>query len=1336
MDLVIVDGHSHIMLDKQTYLCYSISHIQTKDEMGLTEIVDVMFTKQIMNYSVFRLQPAGPDGKPGIFWSREKASDKKKHFNYKVKSQPFDVRKHPRNYDKLVEEDNFFKPKEPTEDEKSKKPAKNFIRKNKENFARRDGRKKTQSASDKTVTLTQEQLNAILASVGKVASGKEDALRILIDADKNEIKIDSPRRDRGRDDDDDDERSLQSREAKKESKKPQRRKDKEDEGSIFALLGDKKKSQQKNSSHLSDEDAVSILTRELTDVGSIKNRNTSKDKDDDNFLKSKNERYRHVDEDEKESNNNRKKLKERSRRRDDNDHDDGDNDDDRRGRRQNHSRERKDRDDYFREKRDKYNDSEERKERRDYSQERNERTKHDDRSEVKDKRSKGNDDMTKSNINDNKEMRRDESPPKDDKITPRDVLGLPPELSWKHMTKAERYRLMMVRQKMTLEEERKEEEKKANVMKQYLDKNESKNVHHGAESRVSTIATDDNYSRPSRRSEKESRKRSPTPEKHNRSPSRERQDQSPEESSLQSNLKADLPSPPSKMSLAEKKRQQWAKERVESQMTGNVEYDPWGRPGAGAPLRSGSGKVLADYRSRQDVLKSIAEGEETRRQEKDSDNTKELSNEEARRTKAKEQLSNETHPTKTKDLSSTETKPTLDNQTAIPHAMRSSFAFGMAPNENRYIVTQEQERKQWLADLERQIQEKKAREARDMGNEMGAKDEMMWADKFSQKPHVDMVTQEFKDETNRASSAPDPPKSAAVMAQVQEQQHQRQVEREKKMREDMEEERRLQQERDNMRRQFEQEQQKIKMKEQQRQMQINQLKVAMDEAQNKAMQDKYIRKMEHLERGGHDTTMLRANLEAKITPRGTQTHQMESTHIPSLDLGMSPRGHAQPFHHPAHTVNTSAENISWQDREVQHQPYLENRILTPSQHRKHSKPQSDHSSPKREFGTQTGTVAQTVARDDENGRLSREDSDIQIEYKYDRGKKVRVISAPKEEVMRRTQKVPPIFTDRTTESEHVHHHHHHHMKQKQRKEKLKEIELTQRKLPVRDARRPKWNYQNREYKNPVKQSEKDPFFEQKKRESDSRRLKREKQLIAMVEANKGIIPDYRHTPSHSREMSPSSDVGRTPRGEQKTPRRARSLSPARLESSTDYLAVHHDISPRKKHISQPSNKEHSRSPEDRSRSHKIHDASPIVPALRHRLDSQRSENQEHYIQPITQKKKGGKYGDIDPLSAPVRDGDFAPFTRTIDILDPRNAREPMPLSREGTQIKNARKAYHDGLQPAGFGNKVEIYEDRIRMPVPPGDSKNPLLNPGLVTTHPTNRQDMILQQLSNLKQLE
>ena len=39
----------------------------------------------------------------------------------------------------------------------------------------------------------------------------------------------------------------------------------------------------------------------------------------------------------------------------------------------------------------------------------------------------------------------------------------------------------------------------------------------------------------------------------------------------------------------------------------------------------------------------------------------------------------------------------------------------------------------------------------------------------------------------------------------------------------------------------------------------------MDEAQAKAMQEKYQRKMQHLEKGGHDTKKLRENLEGNLS---------------------------------------------------------------------------------------------------------------------------------------------------------------------------------------------------------------------------------------------------------------------------------------------------------------------------------------------------------------------------------------------------------------------------------------------------------------------------------------
>jgi len=44
---------------------------------------------------------------------------------------------------------------------------------------------------------------------------------------------------------------------------------------------------------------------------------------------------------------------------------------------------------------------------------------------------------------------------------------------------------------------------------------------------------------------------------------------------------------------------------------------------------------------------------------------------------------------------------------------------------------------------------------------------------------------------------------------------------------------------------------------------VNQLKAAMDEAHTKALQEKYQRRMQHLEAGGHDTKKLREQLEGR-----------------------------------------------------------------------------------------------------------------------------------------------------------------------------------------------------------------------------------------------------------------------------------------------------------------------------------------------------------------------------------------------------------------------------------------------------------------------------------------
>ena len=95
-------------------------------------------------------------------------------FGYKKREQRFPLRRHAGD---RQEEDHGFGTLTPEDaPPPPKPPAKDFIKRNKERLAAQT-KKKDQNS---TVTLTQEQLNAILKSVGKITGGKENALKISI----------------------------------------------------------------------------------------------------------------------------------------------------------------------------------------------------------------------------------------------------------------------------------------------------------------------------------------------------------------------------------------------------------------------------------------------------------------------------------------------------------------------------------------------------------------------------------------------------------------------------------------------------------------------------------------------------------------------------------------------------------------------------------------------------------------------------------------------------------------------------------------------------------------------------------------------------------------------------------------------------------------------------------------------------------------------------------------------------------------------------------------------------------------------------------------------------
>ncbi|XP_061195529.1 zinc finger CCCH domain-containing protein 13-like isoform X3 [Saccostrea echinata] len=1330
-----------------------------------------------MNYGLLNFK--AQNGKPGIFWTNEQQKkplkkETKKTVDYKTRKQPFEIRHHPKNYDRIEPEvDNILKPlpdDKPKEPEKPKKPAKNFIQKNRERLGK--GKKGKEDKKDGTVTLTQEQLNAILASVGKVASGEEDKLKIHIDSEHNEVTIESPRRREASDDETEKHYRDRSEKENSHSKSRKERRKKEDD-SIYALMG--------GDSNRSKKDRDRRTERDVSDERDHRHRRSRDDS---------RERHRRTERDHSE---------ERSSHRDRKSRDDS--------RERNHSRERykhsHDRDrnhDRERERHPSYDPDYDRKRKQEDSTERilkDLRQKAEDQLE----KSRGNDRLreSKSKDSDIRDLKKYDSTthlspdPNIENVSPREIAGIPVSLPWKHMTVAERRRLMIAREKVLAEaEKRKEEGVKSKWREMVKEETEKLETRKKKESRRRSPSyspprsrdgsgdrrRDDSRDRrersrerrrdrlsPSDRREsrsRERRRRSPSDDRREyhsreRRNSRERsRDDSSDRSRHRSRRRSPSPvnrqedktsstsiatnastRPPTNMSLAEKKRLQWEKERAESQ----VGYTPWGKPGAGAPLRTKSGKLAADYRARQeDYPDTIDEESETVNQNSSQNASENKSRRQRKESEKREEIQKNQQPT------------VSTSSRNVPAAMRSSFIFGqIAPDADMYETTKERERQQWLKDLERQREEKREQQIKDYEGTQQGKN--TWADKFSndyrparlpeQLPET--VTREDVDaaaDTNRISSAPvnvsqtindsedksyirgqnvymDPitkkeledsrqrqlEHQRAVMEQVQEKQRQKQLERERKMAEDAEEERKLQAERDRLQRQFEMEQNKLKMREVKRQEEVERLKAAMDEAHEKAMREKYSRKMQHLEQGGHDTSQLKAHLAdaptnrqgyetlrnaqslAKITPRGDPNHVVP-TQVPGLDLELSPRAIGPP-------------TAQYTQKDSYHEPhYVENRVLTPNKYRQHG-----HTS---EFGTQTGMNAHyqmDTDRDEDTPLESRrtletkrEATDVGIMYKLVNGKRVRVKSAPKEELQKnREQREIP----------------------KKKAEKKKDKKL--------------WNYQNKNLKKPIKQSEKDPLYQKKKEESRVRRQQREQRLLEMVEKNRDIIPTERQnrTPGHSREHSPFSEGGRTPRSTVKeysayTVRRTRSHSPDRSDSRTATRTLERTDSPpnRKSPVSH-----HSISPVPAGR------RSPPIPALRNR-NTDRNSNYlaiDYDASGMGTRVVNSKYNDGDPLEIPVGNSDFVPFLRTVDILDPAKASSPMPLSREATQVANARKAYIKGMKPGNYGNRVDTYQDRMRLPNE-RRQKDPILNPSLVTDHPTQRQDAILQQLSTMRE--
>lgn len=177
--------------------------------------------------------------------------------------------------------------------------------------------------------------------------------------------------------------------------------------------------------------------------------------------------------------------------------------------------------------------------------------------------------------------------------------------------------------------------------------------------------------------------------------------------------------------------------------------------------------------------------------------------------------------------------------------------------------------------------------------------------------------------------------------------------------------------------------------------------------------------------------------------------------------------------------------------------------------------------------------------------------------------------------------------------------------------------------------------------------------------------------------------------------------------------RSRSKSPANdlPLHNTDQHGANSSRLSRADHTSRTSNR--SNSPPIPTHKHATHRVtgknSPLPPAIKlksdtdhnaYNYDSYRGEGLQH-PQDGTKIDKN-KYSDFDVVGAPVQHGEFVPFIRSTNVLDPAQAEEPLPLSREPSRLQKARQAYVQEHEPARYGTLMENFSDsRIVGKVPP-----------------------------------
>lgn len=734
------------------------------------------------------------------------------------------------------------------------------------------------------------------------------------------------------------------------------------------------------------------------------------------------------------------------------------------------------------------------------------------------------------------------------------------------------------------------------------------------------------------------------------------------------------------LTATEKKKLQWERERAE--LSALSKDHPWGRPGGGAPIKDRLGNVVNDYSRRLELLNQpVAEPVSKFRGIEPS----------------------HFPPSQNTHLQKSQSYPTHID--AVADGMATSRTTKVSPPSTNHLMSEKEKQKQeWLQELEMQREEQRRRklmEKKERREE--SPDRYVWEDRSTAVHHIseprpfipggsgletaaqplgstnrhnaatsngfDFTDEALNSQSNGGNNTFIRGQNVAIdpvtlmeqqekrrkylelqefnRKQIEEREFKRRKEKEQRIQEELEEERKFNQ--------------SLQTKQVEKQTTVSSkpmveatpsdkqelqhtreelLRMALEEARLEAEREKKQRLLAKLKKGNHDVSHLEAKFNFPTAARSQQ--------------GAAPMPERSPRNVPTHVEPQSVPGLGRIQNSI-------NDLVNSSRNAFAEDPAGyGHRMDKglQESGTQT-----------ELGRLNMPDMSREstgVEYRppvrsnRDLSKKVRVVSAPKED---------------------------------RRRQQPRATAAASRPSRQTAGQRPIWGYRNPEHKRPIKQSERDAFHSSDARRQ--RRIERQNELLQMMARNSEIVPDYRtivtnraRSRSHeNRSEDLLAHSGRGPGSERNRRNRSYSRSPEPLPSLPP--------PPGRAILS-------SRVP------------SPAVPSVRHQPDGKRDVN---------------KYQD--PHAVGNSNTNFVPFIRSSNVLNPAHAESPVPFSRESSEIEKARRAYQGVLNPAKYGHKLDLDRNGAESL---SKRKDPLLNPSLVTEHPTHRQGQILQQLSSLRQ--